>query len=255
MLTSFPAQGCSDVQNPFGSSPGLIQDGRVHTRMTDVIPANVDPQHQMIITGAKILAKEAAIEQLEQLPVAASTLDHMTTAGGPLAEGNPYVITPPTLLKAQDSAMKQAFRVHLESGINGRNLLKRNSRKKTIWYRDSVHASIFGRFYFTTQTNESKIYEEDVVENTETTSCCTFHPATWLISLGFTYVMNFSLRAPRPLISPARAVPDSALVFKLCEQGNVDAVRLLFERGEASVFDVDSDGWTPLHVSPAFQDP
>jgi ankyrin repeat protein len=43
-----------------------------------------------------------------------------------------------------------------------------------------------------------------------------------------------------------RAVPDSALVFELAKLGGLDAMRALFARGEASVLDTDSRGWTPL---------
>lgn len=43
-------------------------------------------------------------------------------------------------------------------------------------------------------------------------------------------------------ILPVRSVADDALVFEMCKLGNVDAVRELFGRGDASVLDVDSKG-------------
>lgn len=43
-----------------------------------------------------------------------------------------------------------------------------------------------------------------------------------------------------------RAVPDDAVVFQLAKLGNLDAIRVLFAHGEASLLDTDSQGWTPL---------
>jgi hypothetical protein len=50
-------------------------------------------------------------------------------------------------------------------------------------------------------------------------------------------------------LEPIRAVEDDAIIFTFCQHNNLEGVRELFSRGEASVLDVDSKGWRPLHVS------
>ena len=50
-------------------------------------------------------------------------------------------------------------------------------------------------------------------------------------------------------IQPFNLRDEDSLIFEFCSKGNVDGIKSLFSRGEASPFDVDSDGWTPMHVS------
>jgi hypothetical protein len=49
-------------------------------------------------------------------------------------------------------------------------------------------------------------------------------------------------------IQPFRSVPEEAMIFEFCREGNVAAVRTLFNRGEASPWDRDHFGRTPLWV-------
>jgi hypothetical protein len=44
-------------------------------------------------------------------------------------------------------------------------------------------------------------------------------------------------------------VPNDALIFELCREGNVGAIRRLLIHGHASLDDVNEMGETPLHVS------
>ena len=43
-------------------------------------------------------------------------------------------------------------------------------------------------------------------------------------------------------------VPQTAQIFEACQLGNIQWATTLFQRGEASPFDTDPEGWTPLHV-------
>jgi hypothetical protein len=49
------------------------------------------------------------------------------------------------------------------------------------------------------------------------------------------------------------AVSKIAPIFKLCKEGNIRAVEQLFGSGRASPWDVDEDGWTPLHVAAKYR--
>lgn len=80
-----------------------------------------------------------------------------------------------------------------------------------------------------------------------------FYPASWLTRLGFRYGVEAKLSNSTAgwqfNFCPVRAVPDNSLIFELCQRGNAKAVELLLQRGDASVRDTSSKGWTPLHVS------
>lgn len=82
----------------------------------------------------------------------------------------------------------------------------------------------------------------------------TLFPALWLIRLGMktgldVMIYTSSLGWKKSLtIKPFRAVPGDSLIFDFCRNGDVDGIKTLFSRGEATVWDRDSHGWTPLHV-------
>jgi hypothetical protein len=69
--------------------------------------------------------------------------------------------------------------------------------------------------------------------------------------LGFSHGVLVTARLTvgwKYMIEPFRAVSEDSLIFEFCKSGNVDAVRLLLQRGEASPLDRDPKGRTPLWV-------
>jgi hypothetical protein len=137
---------------------------------------------------------------------------------------------------------------------------KPSSPNRRDWGRKylSTHTcwkeTIFGRVYISTRSwqsaeNGGQGESNDRRHTTETV--IRFHPSHWLIKCGLCYGLNAAcIRSARGLkltnLEAFRAVPDSALVFELAKLGSLDAMRALFARGEASVLDTDSRGWTPL---------
>jgi hypothetical protein len=82
-----------------------------------------------------------------------------------------------------------------------------------------------------------------------------FYPAAWLgrIGLGGHGVEAKLYRSAVPSgwkfnIAAVRAVPENALIFTMCREGNLMAVRTMLKEGYASVRDTSPAGWTPLHV-------
>ena len=79
------------------------------------------------------------------------------------------------------------------------------------------------------------------------------HPSDWLVSCGLKYGLRATFVQSavgwKYNLSPIRAVSNESLIFSFCSDGNVAAIQTLFSRGEASPYDTDSNGWTPLHVS------
>ena len=59
----------------------------------------------------------------------------------------------------------------------------------------------------------------------------------------------YSIQGLKNTLKTFRPVPDDALIFEFCRQGNASAVMSLLSGGHASIRDTDSHGFTPLHVS------
>lgn len=119
----------------------------------------------------------------------------------------------------------------------------------------SYYNTRFGRIISRIRTDRKTIRaakDGEICTHYKTTTSFIFHPASWLIRIGFKYGLEAMITKSQAgwqyNILPVRSVPDDALVFEFCKLGNVDAVRELFRRGDASVLDVNRDGWRPLHV-------
>ena len=82
------------------------------------------------------------------------------------------------------------------------------------------------------------------------------HPASWLIRFGMNFGAIFESQINaydwKYRLDSFRAVPDDADIFGACLRGDIDAVKELFTLGKASIWDTDSNGWTPLHVRISF---
>lgn len=95
----------------------------------------------------------------------------------------------------------------------------------------------------------------DGPDQCERESTYTIYPAAWLVWLGIRCGLRLGFQSSpiqgwKSTLNTFRPVPDDALIFKFCKDGNLPAVRTLLLEGQASVRDTDSWGWTPLHVSP-----
>ena len=90
-------------------------------------------------------------------------------------------------------------------------------------------------------------------EQKEQQTSCTVSPATWLSILGLNWgfhvnLARSSVKGWKFTVDAFRAVPDDSLIFEFCRVGNLDAVRTLLTKGQASVRDTDSSGKTALFV-------
>ena len=148
-----------------------------------------------------------------------------------------------------------------------RDEISRRARQQTLTddtltTRESISRTFFGSVITTTRTRslKSRFVEDDALDDEdcqyEQESSFRILPAQWLLKLGFNYAYNFSTHDSSTqgwqwCIKPINLVSDDAPILEFCEQGNLEKVRDLFSRNLASVRDVDSEGYTPLHVSQA----
>ncbi len=105
-----------------------------------------------------------------------------------------------------------------------------------------------------TQSRKSKvrtIRSLDIDESSETDVTFILYPKACARLLGLSYGMLISAKSTagwQYSIQPFRAVPETALIYDFCRDGNLEGVRSLFKRGEASPWDRDPKGQTPLLV-------
>ncbi|PVH85033.1 hypothetical protein DL98DRAFT_63478 [Cadophora sp. DSE1049] len=78
----------------------------------------------------------------------------------------------------------------------------------------------------------------------------TFHPSQWLLRVGVSYgiqvLLSKSMQGFDYRLKSYRAVPDDALVFQKSEMGDNEALQKLFSNHQASAWDTNSRGLTPL---------
>lgn len=132
--------------------------------------------------------------------------------------------------------------------------------RRAIWKDDKVVETFFGTFrmssitslLFSNRSEGSTCSEEG--DGYEYKNIFTLIPSSWLARFGFTYglsghIFQSPLSGPTVALDVVRSVPDDAVIFNLCMEGNFGCVQALLNIGQASVKDVDSQGRTPLYVS------
>ena len=100
-------------------------------------------------------------------------------------------------------------------------------------------------------SNEETPEEEQQYEN-RTSYLLT--PAPWLRNIGLNRTLYVKLAQStsagwQTTFKVYNEIKFDSLIFVLCQKGDVSAVRSLLIKGDASVWDRDPDGCTPLWVS------
>ena len=137
----------------------------------------------------------------------------------------------------------------------------RNVSRRSPWIRKSLaFDNILIRSTFGTITGRPEQMvlqpanvDDQASDQQESRHSYNLVPAEWLRSLGLNHsfrigILNSSIAGWQHTLQTARIVPDDSLIMAFCKQGNLDGVRLLFAKRDASVRDVDSMGHTPLWV-------
>lgn len=140
------------------------------------------------------------------------------------------------------------------------------SSKQPFWItrnvkkNDFVVKNFIGTFCIRSKTNllqssfpVDRLNDGTNFEYEHVTSFCA-SPAPWLVKIGVNYGFKFNFRNSaiwgwKHVFNTFRQVPDDAMIFEFCKEGNLSGVQILLSRGRASVRDTDSRGRTPLFVS------
>lgn len=95
------------------------------------------------------------------------------------------------------------------------------------------------------------VRSSEVCETSESRVSCVVYPNAGGKFLGMSRGILLSATSSsgwQYTIQPFRAVAEDSLIFEFCRKGNLEGVRTLFERREASPWDRDPTGQTPLWV-------
>lgn len=123
----------------------------------------------------------------------------------------------------------------------------REENSVTKFFLGTIRAGTKTKLLTSRKTDDLTPYCEQGQYEHETSF--TIYPATWLIRLGLHYGLRLATQGWKTTLEAICPVPDDALIFKFCKEGDVYAVMKLLSGGHASVRDTDSRGYTPLHVS------
>lgn len=150
---------------------------------------------------------------------------------------------------------------HSSSGEYGNIPRKQLGVKRTLRATNSVIETFLGTVHARSitslqtlgRTSDLELYNEQ--DQHEYKTSYAIYPAPWMIRLGIHYgfhvgFLSSSTQGWKTALKPFNPVPDNALIFEFCREGNTSAVRKLLSGGHASIRDTDSSGYTPLHVSP-----
>jgi hypothetical protein len=177
-------------------------------------------------------------------------------------------LTPATLEALIHRSLRQVLEDHkayqplLQQGHSEVPRSHTSNIKKPLWKRIVVQrrnrrlSTVFCRIFTQTkvvrvETNKSlDDFDLDDVYEIETT--IRIHPSDWFSKSGFSLSVVRSKQSWLPNFQFQFRLysvrPTEAMIFEFCSSGNVDGVKSLIKRKEASPFDTDAEGWTPLHV-------
>ena len=70
----------------------------------------------------------------------------------------------------------------------------------------------------------------------------------WLVARAFYLSVSSSPRNMTSSLITMRVLPGSARVFAVVANGKINELRSMFQKGQASIYDIDEQNWTLLHV-------
>lgn len=110
--------------------------------------------------------------------------------------------------------------------------------------------TVYTKNYKTTESHGEQIRKH----SSESETLFAFVPSRWItlcgLSYGFHVLISRSSKSWQVKPKTVNIVPRDSLVFQFCDTGNLEGLKTLFTNNNASVWDTDEGGFTPLHVSP-----
>lgn len=136
--------------------------------------------------------------------------------------------------------------------------LQMSSRVTKVFTTKTVLGTIYVKSAVRNSCEAFSHHDHNITHSIESYHETSFilHPAEWLVWLGMktglSGTISKSTQGWKNTLRAFYVIPDNSLIFEFCRSGNIDGIRSLLARGDASVWDKNSIGETPLHVSLPF---
>lgn len=122
-------------------------------------------------------------------------------------------------------------------------------------YSNSFTRGLLGFIRYQQNSTKRSVHSgsgEQKYSSTEEELRITLQLPTWFFSWQYDVQIRKSQRGWDYRLRSCNIVPKDAPVFRYCLEGNIQALKTLFESGYASPFDSNADGITALHVGMVF---
>ena len=145
--------------------------------------------------------------------------------------------------ESEPSAVPQSFVVSTEKRF------KFGTSKWSLWITPLgtfIYGSSSCKKVISRSWGEQETVLEDIIANS---SRVKIHPWRWLLAqaVEVSWTQGFGLSDFR--LTTRNVVPETAPCFELAKRGDIKGLNDLLFMNEASIFDVDPDGYSLLHVS------
>lgn len=234
-------------KQPQGDSPLSVADLKSESR--NVVPPNL-ANSASLLPDIKEWIQQSVLMGFEDL-VASGTIEKLQgNAGDRVTEFKTQTFG---AYKRDGNCIQQAPMVR--SSRHQKQSDAKFPRTSRIYHRTRSLGVLFGRIWVRTSTLRLAAESATAGGDVQMITSFTFYPSSWLTRTRLGRGVEASLRSTREgfkfdfNLNPIRAVPNNSTIFQLCRTGDWKAVQKLIQWQQASLRDMDSRGWTPLHVS------
>lgn len=158
-----------------------------------------------------------------------------------------------------DEGPERSYKLPIrEAGMFAPHTISRLKRKTVLTsLKQDTYTTILADVHYQSRTiDRESVFEEDnckdVNKQQQIETSISIHPKPWLLGRGFalSYTTSGNSRIPQFgfQFRHYNIRSEDALIFEFCSAGNLEGLKSLLRRGDASPFDCDPEGWTPLHV-------
>ena len=200
----------------------------MNSSIKEALPSNVVPDESFVDSSAS--SPESGL---------------VSASAGVSLSGQPSIMIEGNCLQgSEDIAITDVAHVHTRMLrlIRGGYSKAYRSSFVSIIYRTQI-VSYMASTHYDSSWKTSELPGKHYIETS-----LTIIPTSWLLRTGYILSVTKSQNHISSKMSHFPIVPNHAKIFASCARGDLHSVRSLLEGKEASPWDTDLNGWTPLHV-------
>jgi hypothetical protein len=243
---------CADIQRlTFNLGTMLTADNSFHLhRMRILLEEMSERGHTLAIAEGHAARAEMVISSLdddstEELPAFSSSSDQDSTAETPDGDLSTDQASTDSITKnlasdfqnSQSTCPKWCSCIcHRHYTLSTPQLLNPIFGKLQIGLNDSP-------------LNRPTCNEKLCRRRNPATNRITYRFPQWILAKSLVMALQFRSAGPQFSLTTLNVLPHNAEIFRLAMSGNVSAMREMFGKGAASIYDVDGENFSLVHVS------